>query len=122
MCNPYTKSLTYQFGNSYLRTCTDDDDDNCQFVFNPDQRDSDSDGIGDACDNCPTRPNTNQNEADGDGVRNARQIAEGGQNCRIISINPLIFRCDNNMIGTDTDGDGLVDSTDIDDDNDGISE
>ena len=109
MCNHYIKSLTYQFGNSYLRTCTDDDVDNCQFVSNPDQRDSDGDGVGDACDNCPTRPNTNQNEADGDGVRNARQI--GGNKCRIISTNPLVIICDDS--GTDTA---------MDFDNDGISE
>jgi hypothetical protein len=34
--------------------------DNCPFVFNPDQKDVDEDGLGDACDNCPSFKNPSQ--------------------------------------------------------------
>lgn len=43
--------------------------DNCPYVQNPDQFDteSDPDNRGDACDNCPTTPNPDQTDTDGDG-------------------------------------------------------
>ena len=42
--------------------------DNCQFVSNWDQTDSDGDGVGNACDNCPSKANADQLDSDGDGI------------------------------------------------------
>jgi hypothetical protein len=39
--------------------------DNCPAVSNPDQTDTDLDGLGDACDPCPAGPNL---DSDGDGT------------------------------------------------------
>lgn len=78
-----------------------DTGDNCNGVFNPDQADADSDGLGDACDddadgdgyddhtddNCPSVSNPDQADSDGDGVGDV---------------------CDDE--GADTDGDGMIDS------------
>jgi hypothetical protein len=72
--------------------------DNCIDISNPDQKDLNSNGRGDACDdfdhdginnptdNCPNNPNYNQADADGDGIGDACDQAES----RITERNPWI--------------------------------
>ena len=119
-----------------------DSEDNCPNLFNPDQADSDGDGIGDVCDeagptdsdndgipdendNCPNTPNTDQADSDGDGIGDVCDEAEPTD-----SDNDGIPDADDNCPNTpnsnqaDSDGDGIGDACDevepTDSDNDGI--
>ena len=127
-----------QYGNWLVRdTITDADedgvsdlDDNCPSVVNPDQTDTDLDGVGDACDsdddndgfadgadNCSLVANPGQGDADGDGLGNPCDgdldgdgFTNGVDNCPAAS----------NPDQTDTDEDGIGDECDTDDDSDGL--
>jgi len=93
--------------------------DNCPSVPNPDQTDTDSDDIGDACDddddddgvpdgvdNCPLIVNPGQEDPDADG------LGDACDNC------PLVANPDQ----ADNEEDGLGDACDDDDDNDGFTD
>ncbi|MGZ3419311.1 MAG: thrombospondin type 3 repeat-containing protein [Polyangiales bacterium] len=104
--------------------------DNCDTVKNPDQKDTDTDGKGDACDtdddndgildtkdNCDLVKNKTQVDTDKDGKGDAcdddidgDKILNAMDNC------PLVKNADQK----DTDGDGKGDACETDDDADGV--
>src|SRR5262249_41030223 len=80
--------------------------DNCQFVFNTNQLDTDGDNVGDVCDNCKNTPNSAQTDTDGD------TVGDACDNCSLIS----------NVDQANNDKDPLGDVCDPDDDNDGVND
>ena len=141
--------------------------DNCPFVTNPDQvdtnadgrgdvcdEDDDSDGIPDATDNCRLVENTSQanvdgdaygdscdKDADGDGFLNATESAKGADALNAGSTVEVCDAADNDgdslidegydrngsggadcFENTDSDGDGIANPADPDDDNDGFTD
>jgi hypothetical protein len=110
-------------------------DDNCPLQANPDQRDSDVDGIGNVCDpdvegdgipndedNCPETTNFDQADLDGDGLGDLCDTDDDGDdveddmdNCEGVS-NPDQSNLDEDRQGDacddDDDGDGRLDDQD----------
>ncbi len=112
-----------------------DEEDNCPNLYNPEQLDSDQDGIGNLCeldsdldqhidddDNCPTIPNPDQTDDDHDGIGNFCDLDRDGDgiendidNCILIA-NPEQVDNDSNGVGdacqSDIDIDGWIDNID----------
>ncbi len=114
--------------------------DNCPLTFNPDQADSDGNGLGDACDvdtdmdgtyddadNCPETENADQADGDGDGIGDAcdpcPDTADDGTDTDGDGMGDACDLCPADADdGTDTDTDGLPDACDSDDDQDGVAD
>jgi len=104
--------------------------DSCPFVADPDQRDDDLDGAGNACDpdddgdlvpdgddNCPVGRNADQRDIDGDGLGDACDAdADGDRTDNHLDNCPYT----DNAEQADADGDGHGDACDGDRDGDGI--
>jgi len=110
-----------------IQFCDDDADcdgipdavDNCPLYSNPDQADSNGDGVGDVCedsdgdgvpdgvDNCPANPNVDQTDSDGDGVGNACDPDVDGDGVPDVSDNCPAYP---NPDQTDSDSDGQGDA------------
>ena len=110
---------SFQYADDFDDDGVEDGQDNAPFNFNPDQVDTDGDGIGDAADFCPNAaaPGGIQRDTDGDGQGDECDddadndgIANASDNCPLI-INPAPQ--------ADTDGDGDGDACDDNDDGDG---
>src|SRR3989339_421558 len=108
--NLFEKDVIINIFNDNDADGVDDDIDNCPAIYNPDQRDVDSDGTGDACDSGDYDGdglsemeeydfNTSPSNADTDG-----DALSDGIEVKTINTNPLV---------KDTDGDGLDDGKEV---------
>ncbi len=84
-------------------------DDNCPFVANLNQADTDMDTVGDACDNCPADINTSQLDTDTDGSGDACDLDDDNDGLSDI----LEQTAGSSTVLVDTDGDGLTDFEEV---------
>ena len=120
--------------------------DNCPEIPNPDQLDTDDDLVGDACDNCIENENYDQSDIDQDGVGDVCDVCSEifnpeqedydqdsfGDLCDLDDDNDGQtdedeIACgsdpkDEKSLSPDSDGDGILDCFDLDNDNDGIED
>ena len=108
---------TYQYSDDFDEDGIEDDFDNCPFVPNRDQADSDGDCVGTACDNCADVANEFQLDADGDLLGDDCDPDIDGD-----SVENMLDNCPfiPNTSQVNTDADQFGDACDEDIDNDGI--
>ena len=107
---------TYQYADDFDEDGIEDDYDNCPFVPNRDQADSDGDEKGDSCDNCADVANEFQLDADGDMLGDDCDADIDGDSVANVQDNcPYVP----NLTQTNTDSDLTGDACDSDIDDDG---
>ena len=89
-----------------------------QAVYTTNLIDTDNDGVCDAADNCDNTPNPEQADSDGNGIGDLCQDTDGDGIIDVDDNCPLVSNADQ----TNTDNDDLGDSCDEDDDGDGVDD